>query len=66
LDLALLIKKIVGYQGELKFDSSKPDGKPRKLMSIVKLKGLGWRFNIQLKNGLESVYNDYQLQIENI
>jgi GDP-L-fucose synthase len=56
LDLALLIKKIVGFDGELKFDSSKPDGTPRKLMNVGKINALGWNYSIPLEKGIESVY----------
>ena len=57
-DLALLIKKTVGYQGEIKHDLSKPDGTPRKLMTIKKLKGLGWEPKITLEQGVQMVYDD--------
>jgi GDP-L-fucose synthase len=55
-DLALLVKKIVGYEGELKFDASKPDGTPRKLMDVSKLHSLGWTHKINLEEGIRSVY----------
>lgn len=55
-DLALMIKDIVGYEGELVYDSAKPDGTPRKLMSVEKLFGLGWRPKISLRKGIKSVY----------
>lgn len=55
-ELALLIKKIVGYNGELTFDTSKPDGTPRKLMDVTKLKNLGWSYKISLEEGIRSVY----------
>lgn len=58
-DLALLIKSVVGYEGELKFDSSKPDGTPRKLMDVSKLHNLGWKHSIELKEGIEKVYADF-------
>lgn len=57
-DLALLIKKVVGFEGELKFDSSKPDGTPRKLMDVTKLHNLGWKHRISLEDGIRSVYQD--------
>jgi GDP-L-fucose synthase len=57
-DLALLIKKIVGYEGELKFDSAKPDGTPRKLMDVSKLHALGWKHKINLEEGIKSVYEE--------
>lgn len=55
-DLALLIKKVVGYEGAIDWDSSKPDGTPRKLMDVSKLKGLGWQAEIGLEEGIKSVY----------
>lgn len=57
-DLALLIKEVVGYDGELNFDSSKPDGTPRKLMDVSKLHGLGWKHKIELKEGIALVYEE--------
>jgi len=59
-DLALLIQKIVGHEGELKFDSSKPDGTPRKLMDVDKLKGIGFTYSIELEDGISMVYDEYQ------
>lgn len=58
-DLALLIKDVVGYEGELEFDSSKPDGTPRKLMDVSKLHGLGWKAKTDLREGIEVAYRDY-------
>jgi GDP-L-fucose synthase len=59
-DLALLIKKISGYSGKLEFDSSKPDGTPRKLMDVSKLHNLGWKHKISLEEGIEMVYKDVE------
>jgi GDP-L-fucose synthase len=59
-DLALLIKDIVGFTGVIKFDTSKPDGTPRKLMDVSKLHNLGWKHQIQLKEGIKAAYQDYQ------
>jgi len=58
-DLALTIAEVVGYKGELKFDTSKPDGTPRKLMDVSKLHALGWKHKIELKEGLDLAYQDY-------
>lgn len=58
-DLALLIQQTIGYHGELIFDSSKPDGTPRKLMDVSKLHQLGWKHQIDLKEGLKLAYQDY-------
>jgi GDP-L-fucose synthase len=57
-DLALLVKKIVGFEGELKFDTSKPDGTPRKLMDVSKLHSFGWKHKIGLEEGISGVYNE--------
>ncbi len=57
-DLARMIKKIVGYEGELQFDSTKPDGTPRKLMDVSKLHTLGWKATIPLEEGIRKVYED--------
>lgn len=55
-DLALLIRDIVGYSGEIVQDTSKPDGTPRKLMDVSKLHALGWRHRIDLEDGIRRVY----------
>ena len=57
-DLALLIKKIVGYEGQLKFDPTKPDGSPRKLMDVTKLHLMGWKHKIELEEGIKKVYDE--------
>lgn len=57
-DLALLIKEITGFEGAIIWDSSKPDGTPRKLMDVSKLKSLGWEATIGLEAGISSVYQD--------
>lgn len=58
-DLALLIKKVVGFEGELTFDSSKPDGTPRKLMDVSKLHALGWKHQVELEEGIHLAYQDF-------
>ena len=65
-DLALLIKDIVGYEGDLTFDASKPDGTPRKLVDVGKLHSLGWKHRISLKEGIESVYQQFAGDYESI
>ncbi|WP_310377777.1 GDP-L-fucose synthase [Flavobacterium sp.] len=57
-DLAYLIKKILGYTGNLVFDVSKPDGTPRKITDTTKLNALGWKFSIALEEGIKQVYRD--------
>ena len=58
-DLALMIKDVIGYEGELAFDSTKPDGTPRKLMDVSKLHAQGWKHKIELREGLALAYQDY-------
>lgn len=57
-DLALLIKKIVGFEGKLVFDTSKPDGTPRKLMDVGKLHSYGWKASIGFEEGIAQVYQE--------
>jgi GDP-L-fucose synthase len=64
-DLALLIRKIVGFEGDITHDLSKPDGTPRKLMDVNFLHSLGWKHRIQLEDGITSVYEDFRKK-ENI
>lgn len=59
LELAHTIKEIIDYQGALVFDSSKPDGTPRKLMDVSKLNQLGWQHRIELKEGIQLAYQDF-------
>jgi GDP-L-fucose synthase len=58
-DLALLIKNIVGFEGDVAFDTSKPDGTPRKLMDVSKLHSKGWHHTIELQEGIQLAYNDF-------
>jgi GDP-L-fucose synthase len=58
-ELAELVAKVVGYDGELKFDPSKPDGTPRKLLDISRLSSLGWRPAMGLREGLAFAYRDF-------
>jgi GDP-L-fucose synthase len=55
-EMATLVKEVVGFQGELRFDSTKPDGTPRKLMDVSRLQRLGWQAKIDLKTGLTDAY----------
>ncbi len=57
-ELALTVKEIVGFKGELTFNTDKPDGTPRKLLDMSVLHGLGWRRKIDLKKGISEVYKD--------
>jgi GDP-L-fucose synthase len=58
-ELAMMIKDVVGYEGNIVYDASKPDGTPRKLMDVTKLSALGWHYRIGLREGLEKVYKEY-------
>lgn len=58
-ELAELIKEVVGYKGNITFDSSKPDGTPRKLMDVSKLHNLGWKHTVELKEGIQLAYHDF-------
>jgi GDP-L-fucose synthase len=58
-ELAKLIAGIVGYAGELVFDTTKPDGTPRKLVDVTKLHALGWRARISLEQGIASTYRSF-------
>jgi GDP-L-fucose synthase len=57
-DLALLIKKIVGYNGELHYNTFRPDGTPRKLMDVSKIHAMGWKHKIGLEEGIRMVYEE--------
>lgn len=58
-DLALLIKKVIGFEGDLVFDITKPDGTPRKLMDVSKIHALGWIHETNFEEGLKLTYQDY-------
>ncbi|MES2376098.1 MAG: GDP-L-fucose synthase [Bacteroidota bacterium] len=58
-DLALLVKDIIGYTGQIQFDVSKPDGTPRKLMDVSKLHSKGWKHTVELENGIKLAYQDF-------
>jgi GDP-L-fucose synthase len=58
-DLINLVKKVIGYGGEIRFDTTKPDGTPRKLMDATKLRNIGWQPKISLEEGIMLAYNDF-------
>jgi Nucleoside-diphosphate-sugar epimerases len=58
-NLAELIKDVIGYKGAISFDSSKPDGTPRKLMDVTKLHALGWKHKVNLREGIQLAYEDF-------
>ncbi len=55
-DLATLVKEITGYQGNIIFDATKPDGTPRKLMDVSRMTSLGWKHKTDLRSGIEKAY----------
>jgi GDP-L-fucose synthase len=61
-DLALMMKKIVNYDGKIKFDTSRPDGTPQKLLDVNCLKNLGWSYKTELEDGLRETYAWYNLK----
>jgi GDP-L-fucose synthase len=58
-EIAETIKKVVGYEGKLTFDTTKPDGAPRKLIDVTRLENMGWKYSVDLKDGLTKTYNWY-------
>lgn len=58
-ELAGLVREVVGYQGDIVFDTSKPDGTPRKLMDVSRLAGSGWKARTGLREGLQTAYQDF-------
>jgi GDP-L-fucose synthase len=58
-ELAELVQRTVGYEGEISFNASYPDGTPRKLMDVSKLAAAGWKYSIGLEEGLKAVYEDF-------
>lgn len=65
-ELATLVKEIVGYEGELRYNTDMPDGTPRKLLNVSRLTALGWKSSISLKEGLSSVYDWFLKNIEDL
>jgi GDP-L-fucose synthase len=63
-DLAEMVRDAVGYSGTLKFDASKPDGPPRKLVNSSRLRSLGWSPRIGLREGMERTYADFCAELE--
>lgn len=65
-ELALLIKTIVGFEGQLRFNTQKPDGTPRKLLDSGRMKALGWSVEIGLEKGLKSAYQDFLISARDV
>jgi GDP-L-fucose synthase len=55
----LTIAKVIGYEGSIEFDPTKPDGTPRKLMDSTRLNNLGWKASVSLEAGLRRAYSDF-------
>jgi GDP-L-fucose synthase len=58
-ELAEMIRETVGYRGQITFDTTKPDGTPKKLMNSNRLKSMGWQAKVHLRDGLALAYQDY-------
>lgn len=58
-ELTELVAKVIGYEGKIKWDPSKPDGTPRKLLDVSKLEGLGWKYHTELEDGIRLAYEDF-------
>jgi GDP-L-fucose synthase len=65
-ELAETIQKVIGHQGQILWDAEKPDGTPRKLMDVSKMKDIGWQYSTELKEGIEKTYAWFLENIENI
>ena len=66
LEVAQIIAHVIGFCGEIETDPNKPDGAPRKLMNVDRLKGLGWEFSINLEDGLRNTYQWFLNDLQNI
>jgi len=64
-NLAELIKEVVGFEGSIDFDATKPDGTPRKLMDVTRLSEMGWQSTISLKEGLKKTYQFFKDEVKN-
>jgi GDP-L-fucose synthase len=63
-EMAETMKEVVGFKGNLIFDTEKPDGSPRKLIDVSRLTDMGWEYSVALKKGLEKTYDWYKLDTE--
>ena len=61
--LTELVAKVVGYTGEIKWDTSRPNGTPRKLLDVSKLNNLGWKYKVELEDGIKLSYNDFLTRV---
>jgi GDP-L-fucose synthase len=58
-DLTVLVAKIVGFEGEIKWDTTRPNGTPRKLLDVSKIAAFGWTYKTELEEGIRLSYNDF-------
>ena len=58
-DLTELVAKVVGYEGEIKWDTTRPNGTPRKLLDVSKAESLGWKYKVELEDGIRLSYEDF-------
>ena len=58
-ELAETVKRVVGYEGTIEYDTTKPDGTPRKLLDVSKLEKLGWKYKTELEDGIRLAYDDF-------
>ena len=65
-ELALLIQKITGHEGQINWDTSKPDGTPRKLMDVSRMKEAGWQYSIELEDGIRATYEWFLENVDEI
>ncbi len=63
-DLAAMVGRIAGFEGDIRFDTTKPDGTPRKLLDVSRIRALGWRPAVKLQDGIEMVYKSYRALLE--
>jgi GDP-L-fucose synthase len=61
--MAETMRQVVGYKGKLTFDTTKPDGAPRKLIDVTRLENMGWRYTTDLEEGLEKTYDWYLSEV---
>ena len=63
--MSKIIQKITGHQGDIIWDSTKPDGTPKKLMDVTKMKAMGWQYSTELEGGIQKTYNWFLENIKN-
>ena len=63
-ELAYVIADVIGYSGKIEYDTTKPDGTPRKLMDVSRLNKLGWKYSTSLRNGIEKAYDWFKSNVQ--